>query len=51
MGWSLRRCNGCLPPLKGGKLERREKQPFINEKHLGVRGGSPDGYGIKVPKV
>jgi hypothetical protein len=32
-------------------LERRDEQPSIRKKRPSNRGGSSDGYGIKVPKA
>jgi hypothetical protein len=48
----IRRCYGCLPFLKGEKNWSAEmEQPLIRKKSPSNRGGSSDGYGIKVPKA
>ena len=44
------RCYGCLPPHGAINWSTKMKQPSINKKTL-TRGGSSDGYGIKVPSV
>ena len=44
------RCYGCLPPHGAINRSTKMKQPPINKKTL-TRGGSSDGYGIKVPRV